>query len=61
MPGQADLRQVRRVLAGAARTVQKNFPDGVPPLPSVSIPDPVSVKVPNVPPAIELNAAGRQT
>ena len=56
---QADIKQVKKVLAGAMRTVQKNFPGGLPPLPAVTIPDPASIKVPTVPEKVELDAAGR--
>ena len=47
-----------KILAGAVRKVRSNFPEGLPPMPEVSIPDPGSVRVPSPPPPLPLNAAG---
>ncbi|KAK9808538.1 hypothetical protein WJX73_006328 [Symbiochloris irregularis] len=51
-------RRAVKILAGASRKVKQNFPDGLPPLPSVTIPDPESVRRSSPPPEANLDGAG---
>lgn len=55
---QALERRAVKILAGASRKVKQNFPDGLPALPSVTIPDPDSVRQPLTPAELDLDAAG---
>ena len=42
-----------KILAAAVRKVQKDFPEGVPPMPAVTIPDPWTVRQPPPPAALD--------
>ena len=55
---QALQQRAVKILAGAMRKVKGNFPQGLPPLPRVAIPDAASVRRPRPPPLVTLTAAG---